>query len=240
MRAAGRGRHRSADLSSRGEAVSDGAAAVVRVRGHARRPDGGRLLVGQHGGPEGRHPRARRRRPPRPQPLADARPPRGRRALHADAAVLGRAGSASRSSPPCTPAPRSCSRTSSSPAATLELIERERVTQVLGWPHMAKALVDHPQLHGARPVVDPERLVRRAPAPGAADRRRGAQGQLARDDRDARPPHLRHEGQRAPTGEGGLVRLVGARASSTRSSTRSRWRTCPSVPPASCGSAATR
>jgi acyl-CoA synthetase (AMP-forming)/AMP-acid ligase II len=30
------------------------------------------------------------------------------------------------------------------PAATLDLIERERVTQVLGWPHMAKALVDHP------------------------------------------------------------------------------------------------
>jgi acyl-CoA synthetase (AMP-forming)/AMP-acid ligase II len=30
------------------------------------------------------------------------------------------------------------------PAATLELIERERVTQVLGWPHMAKALVEHP------------------------------------------------------------------------------------------------
>lgn len=30
------------------------------------------------------------------------------------------------------------------PAATLELLERERVTQVLGWPHMAKALVDHP------------------------------------------------------------------------------------------------
>jgi acyl-CoA synthetase (AMP-forming)/AMP-acid ligase II len=27
---------------------------------------------------------------------------------------------------------------------TLELIEREQVTQVLGWPHMAKALVDHP------------------------------------------------------------------------------------------------
>jgi acyl-CoA synthetase (AMP-forming)/AMP-acid ligase II len=30
------------------------------------------------------------------------------------------------------------------PGATLELIERERVTQVMGWPHMAKALVDHP------------------------------------------------------------------------------------------------
>ena len=30
------------------------------------------------------------------------------------------------------------------PGATLELIERERVTQVLGWPHMAKALMEHP------------------------------------------------------------------------------------------------
>jgi acyl-CoA synthetase (AMP-forming)/AMP-acid ligase II len=30
------------------------------------------------------------------------------------------------------------------PGRTLELLERERVTQVLGWPHMAKALVDHP------------------------------------------------------------------------------------------------
>lgn len=30
------------------------------------------------------------------------------------------------------------------PGATLELIERERVTQVLGWPHMAQALIDHP------------------------------------------------------------------------------------------------
>jgi acyl-CoA synthetase (AMP-forming)/AMP-acid ligase II len=30
------------------------------------------------------------------------------------------------------------------PGPTLELLERERVTQVLGWPHMAKALVDHP------------------------------------------------------------------------------------------------
>jgi acyl-CoA synthetase (AMP-forming)/AMP-acid ligase II len=30
------------------------------------------------------------------------------------------------------------------PGATLELLERARVTQVLGWPHMAKALVDHP------------------------------------------------------------------------------------------------
>ena len=30
------------------------------------------------------------------------------------------------------------------PGATLDLVERERVTQVLGWPHVAKALADHP------------------------------------------------------------------------------------------------
>ncbi len=30
------------------------------------------------------------------------------------------------------------------PAATLALLERERVSQVLGWPHMGKALADHP------------------------------------------------------------------------------------------------
>jgi acyl-CoA synthetase (AMP-forming)/AMP-acid ligase II len=30
------------------------------------------------------------------------------------------------------------------PEALLELIERERVTQVLGWPHMARALLEHP------------------------------------------------------------------------------------------------
>jgi acyl-CoA synthetase (AMP-forming)/AMP-acid ligase II len=30
------------------------------------------------------------------------------------------------------------------PGRTLDLIERERVTQVLGWPHVAKALSDHP------------------------------------------------------------------------------------------------
>ncbi len=30
------------------------------------------------------------------------------------------------------------------PPTTLALIERERITQVLGWPHMAKALADHP------------------------------------------------------------------------------------------------
>lgn len=30
------------------------------------------------------------------------------------------------------------------PGATLELLERQRVTHVLGWPHMSQALADHP------------------------------------------------------------------------------------------------
>lgn len=30
------------------------------------------------------------------------------------------------------------------PSATLELLERERVTHVVGWPHMSKALTEHP------------------------------------------------------------------------------------------------
>ena len=30
------------------------------------------------------------------------------------------------------------------PGATLDLIERERVTHVIGWPHMSRALTEHP------------------------------------------------------------------------------------------------
>jgi acyl-CoA synthetase (AMP-forming)/AMP-acid ligase II len=33
------------------------------------------------------------------------------------------------------------------PEATLKLLERERVTQVLGWPHMGAALANHPTFH---------------------------------------------------------------------------------------------
>jgi acyl-CoA synthetase (AMP-forming)/AMP-acid ligase II len=57
------------------------------------------------------------------------------------------------------------------PGATLELIERERVTQVLGWPHVAKALVDHPSF-GARDLS----ALRGGtlPAPLPRDRRAGA------------------------------------------------------------------
>ncbi len=34
------------------------------------------------------------------------------------------------------------------PGATLDLLERERVTHVLGWPHMAPALTEHPSFAG--------------------------------------------------------------------------------------------
>ena len=34
------------------------------------------------------------------------------------------------------------------PGATLELIERRRATHVIGWPHIAKALVEHPSFAG--------------------------------------------------------------------------------------------
>ncbi len=34
------------------------------------------------------------------------------------------------------------------PGRTLELIERHRVTHVIGWPHIAKALVEHPSFAG--------------------------------------------------------------------------------------------
>ena len=61
-----------------------------RGRGHPGRPDGGRVLVGQHSCPQGRGPQPRSGGPPRPQPLAVPRPDRRRRALHADAVVLGR------------------------------------------------------------------------------------------------------------------------------------------------------
>jgi acyl-CoA synthetase (AMP-forming)/AMP-acid ligase II len=33
------------------------------------------------------------------------------------------------------------------PPQTLALIEKERITQVLGWPHMAQALAAHPDFH---------------------------------------------------------------------------------------------
>lgn len=62
------------------------------------------------------------------------------------------------------------------PGATLELIERERVTQVLGWPHMAKALADHPTFAerdvssirtGAMPALLPPHLRAEAELPKA-------------------------------------------------------------------------
>ncbi len=76
--------------------------------------------------------------------VADARPRRRRRALHADAAVLGRRLQLHPSSPRMHAGATVVFEEQFEPGATLELIERERITQVMGWPHMAKALVDHP------------------------------------------------------------------------------------------------
>ena len=50
-----------ADLAARGDAVSDELLARRRGRGDPGRPDGGRVLVGQHRGPQGRDPQPRRR-----------------------------------------------------------------------------------------------------------------------------------------------------------------------------------
>ena len=85
-----------ADLVARRRGDHRRAAAACEAEVTPADPDGGRVLVGQHRRPQGRRPRPRRVRPPRPQPVADARPRRGRRALHADAAVLGGRASASR------------------------------------------------------------------------------------------------------------------------------------------------
>ncbi|MFI5044049.1 MAG: fatty acid--CoA ligase family protein, partial [Acidimicrobiales bacterium] len=60
------------------------------------------------------------------------------------------------------------------PAVTLDLLETERVTHVMGWPHMTKALMDHPTFadHDLSAV------------------RGGAMGKLLRAEQDDIPPHL--------------------------------------------------
>ena len=126
------------------------------------------------------------------------------------------------------------------PGATLELIERERVTQVMGWPHMAKALVDHPSFaqRDLSAVRGGSMSALAAPAPPG--RGRGAQGQLARHDRDARPPHVRQQGQRPAARQGGILRPLGARGGAQGRRPHHRSRTCRSARSASCGCAATR
>jgi acyl-CoA synthetase (AMP-forming)/AMP-acid ligase II len=61
------------------------------------------------------------------------------------------------------------------PGALLELIERERVTQVLGWPHMARALLEHPTF-GTRDLSSLRggTIPGLAPSPGSAPPRRRA------------------------------------------------------------------
>ena len=96
------------------------------------------------------------------------------------------------------------------PGATLELIERERVTQVMGWPHMAKALVDHPTFkdrdlsavrYGSMSALLPQELQADADVP---------EGQQPRHDRDARAAHVRQQGP-AARGQGRVLRVLGAR-----------------------------
>ena len=60
------------------------------------------------------------------------------------------------------------------PGATLDLIERERITQVLGWPHMAKALVDHPTFKDRDLSSIRGGSLRRPAPPAPPGRRRGA------------------------------------------------------------------
>ena len=64
------------------------------------------------------------------------------------------------------------------PPKTLALIEKERITQVLGWPHMAKALADHPDFHTRdMSSVRTRRCRRRLPAAAATSKpRRSCRG----------------------------------------------------------------
>ena len=212
--------------------VPDELLAAVEARGHAGRPDGGRVLVGQHRRPQGRGPHPRRRRPPRPQPLARCATWSPTTCSTRRCRCSGWAASASRSSPPCTPAPRLVFEEQFEPGATLDLIERERVTQVLGWPHMAKALVDHPTF-ADRDLSSLRGGSMLAPAPPAPPgRRRPAPAPTSLGhDRDARPAHLRAPRRRAAAGQGGLASGSRCRASSTGSSTRSRCEEVPSGEP---------
>lgn len=89
------------------------------------------------------------------------------------------------------------------PPATLELLERERVTHVLGWPHMGPALTDHPDFvtrdlssirGGSLPALLPQE--RRPADPG---RYAGSLGMT-----ETLGPHLiDHEGHELPESQRG-------------------------------------
>ena len=139
--------------------------------------------------PKGGRPLPRRRRAPRPQPLADARPRRRRRALHADAAVLGRRLQLH--------AHRGHARRRHARVRGAVRARRHPRPDRAGADHPGARLAAHgqgarrpPDLQGPRPVVDPGR----APPPllpAHPGRGRGPARQLARHDRDARAAHLR-------------------------------------------------
>ncbi len=96
------------------------------------------------------------------------------------------------------------------PGATLELIERERVTQVLGWPHMAKALIDHPSFE-QRDLSSVRGGTLAALQPRDDATLEAPRANALGHDRDARPAHHREQGHRGDPGPGGHLRAIGAR-----------------------------
>jgi acyl-coenzyme A synthetase/AMP-(fatty) acid ligase len=121
---------------------------------------------------------------------------------------------------------------------TLELIEREQVTQVLGWPHMAKALVDHPTFRerdlssirtGSYAALLPQEQQADADVPTANSL--GMTETLGPHTFDSKE-HPSHPRRRARSGRR-------CRVWSTGSSTRSRWRSALPARAGRSGSAAT-
>ena len=214
-------RRRSRDLDgARPSGVAVACSARVEAEVTPADPMVGHLLVGLDGRPEGRGAHARPRRPPRPQPVADARHHR-----------------------PTTCCTRRC-RCSGSAAFSFTLIAALHAGATLvfenqfdppGTLDADRAGADHPgarlaahgqgarrpsRLQDARPVVDPPAGSAGASCCRPTSRtRRAAAGQLARHDRDARPAHVRLEGQhphrRRRTGSFGFS-VPGCRAQDRR------------------------
>ena len=125
------------------------------------------------------------------------------------------------------------------PGATLDVLERERVTHVIGWPHIAKALTEHPTFRerdlGSIRGGSLDELLPADRRVGDPNRRANTLGMT-----ESLGPHsleaigsALHPGRRA--------RSVGAcRASNTGSSTPSPDGRCRRVRRARSGSGATR
>ena len=142
----GAGRPTSA---ARGDAVGDELLRAVRVRGHAGRPDGGRVLVGQHRRTRRARSTAHGAAVRHAHNLWQMRDLRDDDVLYTPMPLFWVGGFSFTLIAAMHAGATLVFEEQFEPGATLELIERERVTQVLGWPHMAKALVDHPTLRAS-------------------------------------------------------------------------------------------